>query len=312
MVEGTTTKILTDTERTKLSGIETAATADQTGAEIKTAYEAEADTNAYTDAEKTKLAGIEASADVTDTANVTSAGALMDSEVDADLKTLALPANTTISTFGATLVDDLDAATARTTLGVDAAGTDNSTDVTLAGTPNYITIAGQVITRALVNLTSHITGILPVANGGTNNAFFGVSGPASSQKTYTFPNANTTIAGIATTQTLTNKRITRRVTSTASSATPTPDVSTTDQYNLTALAVGATFGVPTGTPVAGDRLVIRIKDNGTTRSLAYNAIYRAIGVTLPTATTASKTIYLGMIYNSTDTKWDVIAVAEEA
>ena len=66
---------------TKLDNIEANATADQTGAEIKSAYEAVADTNAYTDAEKSKLSGIEASADVTDTANVTAAGALMDSEV---------------------------------------------------------------------------------------------------------------------------------------------------------------------------------------------------------------------------------------
>ena len=65
----------------KLDFIEANATADQTGAEIKSAYEAVADTNAFTDAEKTKLSGIEASADVTDTTNVTAAGALMDSEV---------------------------------------------------------------------------------------------------------------------------------------------------------------------------------------------------------------------------------------
>ncbi len=39
----------------KLSGIEENATADQTNAEIKTAYEANSDTNAFTDAEKTKL-----------------------------------------------------------------------------------------------------------------------------------------------------------------------------------------------------------------------------------------------------------------
>jgi len=49
---------MTTAERTKLSGVETSATADQTGAEIKTAYEAEAETNAFTDAEKTKLAGL--------------------------------------------------------------------------------------------------------------------------------------------------------------------------------------------------------------------------------------------------------------
>jgi len=41
----------------------------------------DATTASYTTAEETKLAGIETSADVTDTANVTAAGALMDSEV---------------------------------------------------------------------------------------------------------------------------------------------------------------------------------------------------------------------------------------
>ena len=47
---------------TKLDTIETSATADQTNLEIKTAYEANADTNAFLDAEKSKLTGIETSA----------------------------------------------------------------------------------------------------------------------------------------------------------------------------------------------------------------------------------------------------------
>ena len=75
-----TTASYTTAEETKLSGIETAATADQTGSEIKAAYEAEADTNAFTDAEKTKLSGIEANADVTDATNVNAAGAIMESD----------------------------------------------------------------------------------------------------------------------------------------------------------------------------------------------------------------------------------------
>ena len=60
----------------------------KTAADIKTAYEGNTNTNAFTDAEQTKLTGIETSADVTDTTNVTSAGALMDSEVTnlADVK----------------------------------------------------------------------------------------------------------------------------------------------------------------------------------------------------------------------------------
>lgn len=44
-----------------------------------------------------------------------------------------------------------------------------------------------------VVLTTDVSGILPVANGGTNNAFFTVSGPATTAKTYTFPNSNSTI-----------------------------------------------------------------------------------------------------------------------
>ena len=63
---------------------------------------------------------------------------------------------------GATSASD-----ARTNLGVDAAGTDNSTNVTLAGTPDYITISGQEITRNAIDLTADVSGTLPVANGGT-------------------------------------------------------------------------------------------------------------------------------------------------
>ena len=61
-------------------------------------------------------------------------------------------------------MDDLDAGAARTTLNVDVAGTDNSTDVTLAGTPDYITIAGQVITRNAIDLANDVSGNLPVSN----------------------------------------------------------------------------------------------------------------------------------------------------
>ncbi|MDK3074107.1 hypothetical protein QO034_13375 [Sedimentitalea sp. JM2-8] len=42
-------------DATKLAAIEAGATADQTGAEIKVLYEAEADTNAYDDAAVTKV-----------------------------------------------------------------------------------------------------------------------------------------------------------------------------------------------------------------------------------------------------------------
>ena len=98
----------------------------------------------------------------------------------------------------------------------------------------------------------------------------------------------------------------------ASSATLTPNIDEYDQETITALAAALTVNAPTGTASNGMRLIIRIKDNGTARAITWNAIYRAIGVTLPSTTTISKTLYVGCIYNATDTQWDVIAVKEEA
>lgn len=40
----------------------------------------------------------------------------------------------------------------------------NTGDVSLAGLPSYLTIVGQVITRALIDLASHVTGRLPWGN----------------------------------------------------------------------------------------------------------------------------------------------------
>lgn len=161
-----------------------------------------------------------------------------------------------------------------------------------------------------ITVTNAATGNAPSldATGSDTNIDIDIDGKGSG----VLKTQSAEVVNLSTAQTLTNKRLDARVGTTASSATPTPDADSHDVYTVTALAVNATFGSPTGTPVNGQVLMLRVLDNGTTRTLAYNAIYRAIGVTLPTATTASKTIYLGCIYNSADTKWDVIGVSEEA
>lgn len=120
-----------------------------------------------------------------------------------------------------------------------------------------------------------------------------------------------TIATGGGTLTFTNKRITARVSSSTSTSSLTIDANSYDQVNLTALAANLTINAPTGTPTAAQKLVIRIKDNGTARTFTWNAIFRAIGTALPTSSVVNKTVYIGMIYNSTDTKWDVISVAQE-
>ncbi|MFA9228561.1 MAG: hypothetical protein ACEQR7_09040 [Agathobacter rectalis] len=94
-----------------------------------------------------------------------------------------------------------------------------------------------------------------------------------------------------------------------SSATPTPNSDTTDIFDVTALAAGATFAAPTGSPVEGQTLIIRIKDNGVARSLAFNAAYRfSTELIAPTTTIIDKTLYMGFIYNSSVSKWDCLAI----
>ena len=120
-----------------------------------------------------------------------------------------------------------------------------------------------------------------------------------------------TVPTISSTNTLTNKRITKRIQSTADTATLTITSDSTDVAIVTALAQAMTIAAPTGTPTQGQQLIIRIKDNGIARALTWNAVFRAIGFTLPTTTVISKTMYLGCMYNTEDVKWDVTAYTIE-
>lgn len=111
---------------------------------------------------------------------------------------------------------------------------------------------------------------------------------------------------------ITNKRNQKRINTSSNPSSISPTIATYDMEIVTALAQTLTINAPSGTPVQGESIIFRIKDGGTSRTLSWNAIYRAIGVTIPTATTAGKTTYVGAIYNATDVKWDVVAVSTEA
>lgn len=112
------------------------------------------------------------------------------------------------------------------------------------------------------------------------------------------------------TQTLTNKRITKRVTTTTDDATAEINIDTTDVYQLSAIANATTFTV-TGTPTDGQMLLIRYKDAGTAKLLTFTG-FTALGVTIPTTTVISKRWYVWATYNAAATTWHVIAVGVEA
>jgi hypothetical protein len=178
-----------------------------------------------------------------------------------------------------------------------AGGGGSGTVTSVAATvPSFLSVAGSPITTSGTLAITLSGTALPIANGGTGATTL----------------AGASIATYTGTETLTNKRINPRVTSAASASSLTPDISTSDVYVYTALAAGLTINAPIGTPLDGEKLIFRLLDNGTSRSLTWNATYTVIGVTLPTATTISKTTYVGCIYNANNTRWDVIAVTTQA
>ena len=85
------------------------------------------------------------------------------------------------------------AGAARTNLDVDQAGTDNSTNVTLAGSSkDYITLSGQELTVNQIDLTDDVTGALPAANVGDLPASKITSGTVASAR---LPEATATAKG---------------------------------------------------------------------------------------------------------------------
>lgn len=112
------------------------------------------------------------------------------------------------------------------------------------------------------------------------------------------------IIGSVATQTLTNKRITPRVGSTTSSATPTINTDDVDVYKLTAQAVDITSFTTnlSGTPTDGQPLIIQITGTAA-RAITWGASFEASTVALPTTTVTTAMLSVGFLWNSVTSKW---------
>jgi hypothetical protein len=135
----------------------------------------------------------------------------------------------------------------------------------------------------------------------------------SAARTITFPDATGTVVLKDTVDVMTNKRHTPRVYSTTSLATLTPEISTYDVFVLTAQAEALDIANhATSTPTVGELLEVVITPDATPRDLTYGTNYIAkSGVALPSTTVASKRMRL-LFEWGTDSKFDLLAVGNEA
>lgn len=95
-------------------------------------------------------------------------------------------------------------------------------------------------------------------------------------------------------------------------ATPALDASLGNIFTLAA-AGNRTIAVPSN-PTSGQKIIIRHLASGGARTLALNSgaggFRFGTDVTALTATESGKYDYIGCVYNSTDSKWDVVAYAK--
>ena len=149
------------------------------------------------------------------------------------------------------------------------------------------------------------------------NGYIGVGSPTcnldfsliTGSKLITWENLDGTPVLKTAIQTLTNKRINPRIVTMtdATSFTPTADTADVNTQANTQATGTLTANAPSGSPVNGQRLMIRIKSTNI-QTFSWNSIYRGgTTLTLPaTSSGSSKTDYFEFIYNSTSAKWDII------
>lgn len=155
--------------------------------------------------------------------------------------------------------------------------------------------SGGVINYANGNLVlTHSSGILTMGTGelrvtttGTNTA---------------------SVPTLGSTNTLTNKRVTKRTGTTTSSATPTINTDNVDFYSITA-QTGAITSFTTnlsGTPTEGQTLWIAITGTAA-RAITWGASFESSTATLPATTVSTNRLDVGLVWNTVTSKWRCVA-----
>jgi len=161
-----------------------------------------------------------------------------------------------------------------------------------------------------VGLAGTLTGSIKMS--GATSGTIEIKGVGTASGVNTLQAVTDTFVYRATTDTLTNKRITKRTGTTASSATPTINTDNVDFYSITALSAAITSFTTnlSGTPTEAQTLWIAITDNGTARAITWGASFEASGnVALPTTTVISTRLDVGFVWNTVTSKWRCVSVA---
>lgn len=186
-----------------------------------------------------------------------------------------------------------------------------TTGVITSGTWNGSAISGTYGGTGVNNGTNTITvgGNISTANSFTTSGNYALTLTQTAATSVTLPTTGT-LATLAGTETLTNKILQSRVATISTATSITMNGDTTDIAIMDNTEATGTFTVnaPSGTPFNGQKLMLRLKSTNV-QTFSWNAIFvGSVDSALPTASSGSSyTDYMGFVYNSTSSKWQLVA-----
>ena len=186
--------VFTDADHSKLDGIEAGATADQSNAEIRAAVEAASDSNVFTDADHTKLNGIETAATADQTASEIKTLLQSDKITDAEIATGTLDGRYFTETESDARYFRQDSSET-----IASGNTWSSSDA-------FVATTGAIDAR-IIELVDDVGGFVPIANETSfPTANPDINNPATGGTIVSVKAASTDLAPSGTTVTIANGR----------------------------------------------------------------------------------------------------------
>lgn len=219
--------------------------------------------------------------------------------------------STSISLVGATVVTGNISAT-------NLSGTNTGDQTSVSG--NAGTATALATPRAIYGNnfdgTAALTQIIASTYGGTGNGFTKFSGPTTSEKTFTLPDANATIARTDAAQTFTGTQTFSQIVTTSNAITASGNAATVPITSRISTvtnnsAATLTITITTTSAVDGQMVMVRVLDFSAVAQTITWVNTENSTVSAPTTSNGSTTLPLtvGFQYNANTSKWRCIATA---